>query len=256
MLRSSGAPGFKKFLSSSLSLFDFIWAAHTAGRDFETPESRAGLTKALQKQIATIADPEIQKHYKELIRSRISESFFKSYQGKGAAGGRGGRKMKPTTALRVRPMLQKKNRMAQKILLACVVNNPMLYNVVEEEFGQFVIEDQNLNNFRQYVITSLSEDPELDTEGLCSKLESCGFEKEIDDILNESVYVHAAFSRKGALDTIGEISMQSQWVSYYEGLQGQGLSEEVKAGWKSAFESSNEQQEDRLRDMVRIKSSE
>ena len=255
LLRSSGATGFKKFLSSSLSMFDFIWAAHTAGRNFETPESRAGLTKALQKQVSTIADPDIQRHYKELIRSRISDSFFKSWQGKGQRQ-QGGHKAKASGALRLRPLVQKKNRIAQKVLLCAVINNPELYTCVEEEFGQFAIEDQSINNLRGQVITNLHEDPALDTEGLCAKLESQGFEKERDDILNESVYVHAAFARKGTFATLGETHMQTQWLSYYEGLQGQGLNEEVKAGWKSAFESSNEEQEDRLRDMVRIKGSE
>ncbi len=255
LLRSSGASGFKKFLESSLSLFDFIWAAHTAGRDFSTPESRAGLTKALQKQVSTIADPEIQKHYKELISSRISDNFFKSYQGKGK-GGQGPQSAKASGALRLRPLVQKKNRVAQKVLLSAVINNPELYSCLEEEFGQFIIEAQNLNNLRAHVIASLNEDASLDTEGLCAKLEFQGFEKERDDILNESVYVHAAFARQGAFASLGESHMQKQWLSYYEGLQGQGLNEEVKAGWKSAFESSNEQQEDRLRDMVRIKGSE
>jgi DNA primase len=253
LLRAAGAEGFKKFLSSSLSLFDFIWAAHTAGRSFDTPESRAGLDKALQKQIGAIADPEIQKHYRELVRTRISDSFFKPYRPSGRSQNKG---PQAPTALRIRPLMRKKNRIAQRILLCTIINNPELYAHIEEEFGRFEIEEENLNALRAQVVDSLNEDPGLDTESLCARLKSQGLEKERDDILNESVYVHAAFARKGSFESLGEGPMRERWLSYYEGLLGHGMDEEVKARWKSAFESSNEQQEDRLRDMVRIKSTE
>ena len=252
ILRSKGAGALKAVLEASLSMFDFIWASHTAGRTFDTPESRAGLTKSLQKQIGAIADQEIQRHYRELIRAKISDSFFKPYKADSRRSGA----QNTASAMRLRPLHSKKNRITQNILIASVINNPAFYGAVEEEFGQFPVEEEQLNRLRQQIITILTESPDLDFEVLSSTLESKGFEKEIGDILNESVYVHAAFARTGSLDSLGEPEMLARWTSCYEGLKQQDLGDEVKAGWKAAFENSNEEEEDRLRDMLRIKSSE
>ena len=257
VLRSAGTEGFKKILSSSLSLLDFLWLTHTAGRKFDTPESRAGLSKTLQAQVSSMTDPDVQRHYRELIRTKISESFFKPYDPKkpkqSAIRGK-------AANMRLRPLINKKNVIAQKILLATIVGTPNLYPKVEEEFGRFVIENNDLNGLRQKICEILSVQDEegeaLDFDSLRTNLVSCGFEQEIDDILNESVYVHAAFARPDAQEKVGEHRILEQWMAIYGGLQKQDLSEEVKAGWKTAFETSNEGQEDKLRSMMQIKSSE
>lgn len=252
ILRSKGPGAFKAVLQSSLSLFDFIWATHTAGRSFETPESRAGLSKALEKEVGAIADAEIQRHYRELIRSRIADNFFKPYKGEKRRSG----PQKTVPAMRLRPLQNKKNRAVQNILVAAVMNNPGLFAAIEESFGQFAIEDTRLNHLRQEVVEQLTVAPDLDFETLSSNLKSTGFDKEIDDILSESVYVHAAFARSGALERLGEETVQGQWMELYNGLQEQSLGDEVKAGWRAAFETSNEEEEGRLRDIVRIRGSE
>lgn len=253
ILRSAGATGFKKVLEGSLSLFDFLWVTHTVGRNFDTPESRAGLSKTLQGLVNNIADADIQRHYKELIRSKISDSFFKPYnkgRGKPAAN------MPKTASLRVRPVANRKTGIAQKILLASVLNNPRLFGDVEEEFGLFAISDPRLNALRHKVIEILCEDPDVDFENLCTNLKTYGFSQEMDDILNESVYVHAAFARKDSENDPEDVDKRGQWMSVYESLSGQNAQEEVLSGWKSALEQSNEAQEDRLRDLIKIKSSE
>ncbi len=252
ILRSAGVTGFKKILEGSLSLFDFLWATHTAGRKFDTPESRAGLSKTLLGLVSNIADADIQRHYKELIRSKISDSFFKPYKGKG----RSSNYEQKASSLRVRPVASRKNAVAQRILLACVLNNPRLFNDVEEEFGLFGIADPRVDALRHKIIEILNEDDDIDFETLRTNLKTYGFSQEMDDILNESVYVHAAFARQGSEDDPEDVDRRGHWMSVYESLSGQSAQEEVLSGWKSALEQSNEAQEDRLRDLIKIKSSE
>lgn len=255
LLRASGAGGFKAVLSASLSLFDFLWITHTAGRDLDTPEARAGLTKALQKQVSVIGDANVQRHYRELVRARISEKFFRPYQNKGGLRSQGSAP-KPKSSIRLRPPLQKKNVLSQQILLASMINNPALYHKVEEEFGQFIINDPAMERLRQEIIVFLGNDDALDTASLSTHLNSCGFEQEMHDILNESVYVHAAFARIGAFETMEQGEAVKNWLDLYHALQGRETRGEVCAEWKTAFETSNEEQEDRLRDWVRIKNAE
>ncbi|MBL4805447.1 MAG: DNA primase [Alphaproteobacteria bacterium] len=252
ILRAAGAKGFKKVLEGSLSLFDFLWATHTAGRNFETPEARVGLSKTLQNLVNNINDADIQRHYRELIRTRISDTFFKQYTPKGKAGGR----LPKGPSLRVQPVANRKNAMAQKILIASVLNNPLLFGDVEEQFGLFGISDPRLDALRHKMIEIFHEDVDVDFETLCTNLKTYGFSQEMDDILNESVYVHAAFARKAPEDDTENVDKRGQWMSVYESLSGQSAQEEVLSGWKSALEQSNETQEDRLRDLIKIKSSE
>ena len=251
LLRGKGPQGFKAVLSASLSLFDFLWATHTAGRNFETPESRAGLSKALQKQVSNIADPEIQKHYRELIRSKVSESFFKPYAMKGGRG----RPETAVSALRLRSPAGKKNAISEKILLAAIINNPELYQHLDEECGSLHMQAAVLDKVRQKLIEIMESGETLDSEGLRTKLTQNGFEQEIDDICSESVYVHAAFARIGACGALGEGQALQQWREIAHGLQGDTLDQEVKRGWQKAFENSSEEEENVLKDMIRIKRS-
>lgn len=254
LIRGGGAKGFRNILSASLSLFDFIWAGHTAGRSFDTPEARAGLTKTLHKEVLNIADNDIQKHYRELIRTRISEQFFQPYNKRGSLS-RQQNKNNPAHSLRLRSPAIRKNNVSAKIVLASILNNPSLYKHLEEEFGRLTLADQKHDKLRQAILMTLEKEPELESDALRSILESEGFGKEIDDILNESVYVHAAFSRKGAFQPEKEAEILKQWRTIYQALEAQGSKNEVRQGWKQAFENSSEEEENILKEMINIKRS-
>lgn len=259
LLRNAGPQGFKSLLSAALSLFDFLWATHVSGRDLNTPEARAGLSKALQDEVSKIADFEVQKHYRELVRTRISEKFFSprrtSNQNNKVSRPDVGAP-KPKSVMRPRPVLNRRNELSQRILLAAMLNNPQMFHSVEEEFGCFVIGNPALDRLRQNIIHVLIEDDTLDFQALQRHLTAHGFEQEMHDILNESVYVHAAFARPGAADSPGEAEFGKNWLSLYASLQGHGENGQVRAQWQEAFETSDEEQESRLRDLVRIRGSE
>ncbi len=253
LLRSAGAIGFKKFLSGALSLFDFLWASHTAGRTFETPESRAGLTKTLNNEIAKIAEADIQRHYKELIRTRISENFFTPYRGDASRSATPATRKK-AQGMRLRSPLQGKTILSEKVLLATLINNPWLYGDLEEQFGSFALSHEPWRILRQNVIAALESNPDLDFEALRSILTSQGLEQEMDDILNESVYVHASFARCVREIDARSPDQKSAWLKIYEALRGQGAENERKQIWKQAFESANEEEEARLKDTVLMQS--
>ena len=80
-----------------------------------------------------------------------------------------------------------------------------------------------------------------------------GFDEEMGDILNESVYVHAAFSRPEAMENIERSECVSKWRSIYEALQDTLLNQEIKQGWKQAILESDETKEGVLKDMVQGK---
>ena len=246
LVRHGGQGALKKVLQNALSLFDFIWNAHTAGRKFETPESRAGVIKALKNEISVIAAKDVQSHYNALLQTRISETFFKRGDRGGKGGNAGGGTGVKVPALKPRKPAYQAAGLYPRILLAAVMNHPHIYAQVEEDFGAFEIPPSRIADLRGAMVQALDEDHDLDFEGLCNHLKEKGFEKEMDDIACESVYVHAAFARPGANrdDTV------ARWHDFLTAYQSQDLAREIKAGWKQAFLSSSEEEEEKMRHLA------
>lgn len=267
LLKSGGREALQNILRSALSLFDFLWLSHTAGRKFDTPEARAGLDKSIMADVARISDGEVQRHYRELVKTQISESFFRNryqnLQKAGASSSQGGarnnsssQKYKPKPKRPVpRSPLAQRDIVGAKILLAAVINNPSLYEEVDDALGRIVIPHYTYDMLRQNLVTILSDEHEISALDLKKMLLERGFDEEMGDILNESVYVHAAFSRPEAMENIERSECVSKWRSIYEALQDTLLNQEIKQGWKQAILESDETKEGVLKDMVQDKKS-
>jgi hypothetical protein len=102
------------------------------------------------------------------------------------------------------------------------------------------------------LLGAFSHNPDLDGEGLRNHLESQGLAKELSDILNESVYRLATFAGPRA----DPGSVAQTWLALYRDYEGEALKQEVRSGWKQAFQMSSEDDEQRLRTMVELKAGE
>ncbi len=242
LIKSGGNKAFQKILSNASSLLEFLWASHMGGRNFETPEARAGVVKALENQIKSITDRDVQYHYQALIRAKVSETFFRrGGQNKGYKTG-GFRKAIAT----IKPRSPVFRDIYARALMAAIINHPFIYEDVEEPFGQLALVGERLNSLRQNVISILTHEPDLNRDSLCNHLISQGFEKEISDILNESVYVHARFASPG----VEAESVTGKWMELWDAVQERGARHEIKQGWKQAFEESSEETEDKMRYII------
>lgn len=243
LLRNGGSPALQKILDQAMTLFEFVWASHTAGKDFKTPEARAGVTRDLEEEIRKIADRSVQTHYKELLRARISETFFprKSFQGRDAKPGR--------SLLRPRSPVSKARSMVPRALVAALVNHPHIFETVEEMLAHLEIGEEAVDRVRQACMSALSADPTLDSEALCNHLKDIGLGAETGDILSESVYVHAAFAAPRAAPE----NVAQQWTAFWQGAEERGLLQEIRQGWKAAFRTGSEEDEDKLRHMMHMR---
>lgn len=241
LIKKGGADAFKKVLDASLSLFDFIWSSHIDGRSFDTPESRAGVIKSLENQIKNIADYEVQTHYRELLRNKVSDTFFK----------RKGKAKTKSYGVKVRKPAFKISDINGQILLATVINHPQVFHLCEELLGRYNIEQDSLNKLRQSLVGLLMDNHDLDSEGVQTHFKEEGFSKELRDILSESVYVHASFSSPTA--DSGEVENRlNEWLREVEKRDW----EEIQFGWKKAFKESDESEEEKLKEMMKVKLSE
>lgn len=240
---NGGARGFEKLLSSGISILDFLWQSHTGGRAFNTPEERAGLVKTLNNEINKIGDREVQKHCYSLIQQKISQAFFsnlrkKSYQKKYEEQG---------TGLR-RPSMRNQD-VFSKVLLAAVLNNPGIYEHIEEQFGEFFIASTGLDSVRQNIISTLNEETDLDREALQRQIISSGYQKELGQLLNQAIYVHAGFSKAQGED-VADIEIAKSWLAFYEAVKDKMLEKEIQEGWKQVLKNSDADEEEKLKNLI------
>ncbi len=246
LIKASGVKGFQKILSKNVSLFDFMWNAHVQGKDLRTPEMRAGVIKQLENEVNRIANMDVQVHYKSQLKNKISEVFFPRREFSGGKK-RGGSGFVPVRPKAPRAHAQ---RLFPRVLLAALVNHPHIFESVEEVVCSLSLRDPDLERLRQFVVGILMDD-EASAEYLKEKIKNSGYSQEIDDICNESVYVHASFCSPAAKDD----DVTGKWLAYWKDGSAAGLEKEIQNGWKKAYLDSSEEDEEKLRHLLTVKSS-
>lgn len=248
LFRTQGRKALDAVIDSALPLVDFLWNRHTAQQRFETPEARAGLEKALEDEAHKIADRSVQEYYRRAFKDRIFNLFrYKPaggkmpYQGRGRGAKGAGLKGRLMPVLKIRrPAFAGGDMLAQRILLAAVINYPAIAAAVEEDLGRLHIPDRRLDQMRQAILKTLAEDPALDREGLLHHLEGEGFQEDIGLIHNESVYNHAGFARSGG----DERAALEGWRETWRFMQDKSVKHEIQsAGRVLAAETTPENEE-------------
>ena len=248
LIKAKGVKGLQAILARSISLFDFIWNSYIMGREFKTPEMRAGVIQQLNNEVARIANKDVQVHYSSLLKEKISNTFFarKNFSNQSRGGGRFDQKNNSRPIL-MRPAAPKSHARAlySRVLLAGIVNHPHIFDGVEDVLLEMKFGEYGAERLRQAVIMYLSDGDEWKKNPLdfVQHLKNSGHSQEIGDICNESVYVHASFCSPSAQSE----DVQSRWLEYWKDGNAAGLEREILNGWKNAV---SEDEEEKLRNLI------
>jgi len=74
-IAANGAGAMTVLLEAALPLSQLLWRAETQGKDFSTPERRAGLEHSLKEITDRITDPKIAGYYRRDFEQMVFESF-------------------------------------------------------------------------------------------------------------------------------------------------------------------------------------
>ncbi|HVZ70235.1 MAG TPA: DNA primase [Rhizomicrobium sp.] len=74
-IRASGPAAMRKILDNAEPLAQVLWRGETDGKDFSTPERRAGLERSLGEIVAAIGDTKIADYYRRDFDNRVFEEF-------------------------------------------------------------------------------------------------------------------------------------------------------------------------------------
>jgi DNA primase len=85
LIRTMGAEAMRSVLDKAEPLTQVLWRGETEGRDFSTPERRAGLEKALSEIVLLIGDGKIADYYRREFDDRVFQAFKRHAP---ASGGR------------------------------------------------------------------------------------------------------------------------------------------------------------------------
>ena len=236
MIAGGGKQSFQNLLDRALPLVDYIWGQHIEGKALKTPEERAAIVSALKEKIAQIPDPEVQRHYKALIDEKVSKAFFGHYERRGnqsrnaRARGNGA----PRSGVAVRPKMPFFNDLYDKILLAALINHPSLFDDIEEHAAKLRFATSEITALKEFVVQTLCGDPDISRDELCEKLSVAGYEKEKGDILNEKLYVHAAFAAPVSDSHDADLgTIKTKWLEIWDAMQAKNAQKQQAQHWKT-----------------------
>jgi len=141
LLRAEGAAGLQKRLDAALPMVRLLWQRETEARDFDSPERRAALDKALRDKIALIRDPSIRHHYGQAVKE-LRWQLFNPRPAPGKGGKRGWQnrpepvRAETRTSLLVAAGEGAQAELREAVILATLIRTPA---VLDEFEGQ--IED-------------------------------------------------------------------------------------------------------------------
>ena len=76
-IKAQGAAAMKSLLDDAQPLSQVLWRVETEGKDFSTPERRAGLERTLGEIVSAISNSKIADYYRRDFEQRVFESFKK-----------------------------------------------------------------------------------------------------------------------------------------------------------------------------------
>lgn len=213
LIKDEGAAAMQRVLDNAIGIFDMMWAEESKGRNFTQPEDKAGFRAALEKRARLISNMTVQEFFVYEINQKINEVFLsftsgrKNPQGQGFA--RGGMFKKQTHGIHTpyRPLnvpakpIRTSRLLREKVLVACMINYPELYEDFAEEFGMLEIPNGEYDALRQALVRFLTDALEgeiyLDDQAVKQHLIVQGHGKILDAIFDSSLYVHAGFAKPG-----------------------------------------------------------
>ena len=253
LLRGQGRGALQSVLDGALQMVDFIWNHHVAGHSFDTPESRAGLSRTLEDEAARIADRNVQHYYRQAFRDRLYTAFGRSPAKGGkerVTGNRSGAKTRRGAgagagagAVPLRRPAFSETLIMKQILLTVVVNHPNILETDGELLGSFHIENKRLDLLRQSILNIVARGETLDRDTLINHLTGNGFGEELGMILSEGVYTHAGFARPGR----DALTVKEGWDETWRFMHQIAAQEELRAAGRALAQDPSEENEEKWR---------
>lgn len=152
LLKSKGKGAMQALLDQAIPMVQLLWQRETEGRNFDSPERKAALDKALREKITLIKDPSIRSHYGQAIKD-LRWALF-SNRGAAPQGRRQAawtrnqtpwqRDLKPVASNRASALATggaHQDLLRESVILATLLKTPAVFAQFEAELERMVCLD-------------------------------------------------------------------------------------------------------------------
>jgi DNA primase len=187
-IRSQGAPAMSRVLDKAEPLADVLWKSMTAGKDFSTPERRAGLEQELSGLVKLIRDGSVASYYRRDFETRVFAAFKqRQFPNKGAGRQTGFRKpgfqpdlardkfqragvLGVSDAVKMSPHALNADAAARRLnerrLLGLLLLSPHLIEGSIESLASLALDDPQLDRLRHELLNLAASGARLDKDVL------------------------------------------------------------------------------------------
>lgn len=241
-IRENGTQSFSKLIASAHPLIDFLFMHYSAGKNWNTPEARAGLSAQLEELAAHIPDGQLQFHYKSMFREKLRNLFGQNWSKNSFQ-----KKNNPVVAL---PAVsrQKSDSLIPQLMLLTIINHPEIYPFVADDFHRLHLDDPDLEALYHAVHDILDEraGDEEDAIGhneLMNGVEEAGLNGIMQSLLGRQThYIHAGFARLEA----GQEQALEGWKSLWKQWNIKKLAVDIHAARAALIKEMTPENESRM----------
>ncbi len=198
-LRRHGAEALAAVLSKAHTLSQMIWRLETQGRDFNTPEQRAALSRRLRIVARLAGDADLRASLVDQFRVLQDDKAPRSsrWQKGGPRKASGWDGVGPS---RLQAAISRREKDSEAALLLPLLRSPEWLEGHDEELSGLQFRDGNLERLRQEIVAWFSEAASLDADALARHLQRYGLGRVLDQFADHLTQQLNAPSHAGPQD--------------------------------------------------------
>jgi DNA primase len=197
LLRASGREAMDAILAQAQPLASMLWQRETEAGVFGTPEKRAALEARFGEVVATIADENVRRHYRDDVFGRLSDLFRPMQRerrgGQGGAGRGQGRSFspfavpdhRPSPALTASALVRGPRAalpMREALILTALLNHPWLIDGREEEIAGLDLRHPQAENLKRALLDAHAQGVDGEEEAFRMALAADGHGVLVDQV--------------------------------------------------------------------------
>lgn len=161
LLRTKGPEAVKAVLDNAMPMVQLLWRQETDGKDFDSPERRAALDKALRARIARIQDQSLKHHYGEALKELRYQKFRAQRPERASDGTRPkwrpkGAPLPPSPTAKASLLVAAgedgERRLREEVILAAVLSAPEIVAEFENQLEDMPCTDLQLSTLRDVML--------------------------------------------------------------------------------------------------------
>ena len=240
LIRSQGPEPVRNLIAKAQPLADVLWSGETEGREFSTPERRAGLEAELDRLVQMIRDPKIADYYRRDFNERVFNAFkrrkFRPNQGKKPRGGTSDPATDAVSADVRRSLLASNGPSAvyninERLAIAFLIREPDFLEQNVETLARREFNDPQLDRVKSELLNVAARHERLDTATIENHLVCQGLGTVAESLKGDLVVV-ASLRELG--DATGREALWERLRAQLEGANSTGLGQ-LQERHKRAF---------------------